>query len=486
MALAFVLIEDWAAQGLGLLGAELLATALGLLLLDLHQHARGLFGAHHRDARVRPHPQEARVVGAAAHAVVTGAKTAANDHRELGHPGTGHRGHQLGAVLGDAAFLVLLADHKAGDVLQEQQRNAALAGQFDKVRALLRGLGKQDAVIGQNRHRIAVQVRKPAHQRGAEQRLELIERAVVDQPRNHLAHVERLLAVSRNHPVQLLHRIARRQHRAAVQLALLVPVQIGDAAAGQSQGVFVILGVMVGHARGAAVHIRAAQRLGADHFAGRGLHQRRPGEEDSRLFAHHDGLVGHRRHVSAAGSARAHHHGDLRNARRAHIGLIEEDPPEVLPIREHLVLAWQVSAAGVDQIDAGQAVLTGDGLRPQVLLHAQRIVGTTLHRGVIGDDHALNAFDPADTGDHPGRRHRLAIDLMGGQLTDLQKGRTRIEQGVHALTRQQLATRQMSRIGRLATACGNACQQALQVADQGAHGGGVGYVIRGAGGDLGL
>ena len=112
------------------------------------------------------------------------------------------------------------------------------------------------------------------------------------------------------------------------------------------------------------MHIGAAQRLGADHLARRGLHQRRPGEEDGRLLAHHDGFVGHRRDVSAAGGAGAHHHGNLRNARSAHIGLIEEDPSEVLTVREHLVLAWQVGATGVDQIDAGQAVLAGDRLRP--------------------------------------------------------------------------------------------------------------------------
>ena len=323
-----------------------------------------------------------------------------------------------------------------------------------------------------------MQVGKAADQRGTEQRLELIESAVVDQPRNHLAHVERLLTVGRNHPVQLLHRITRRQHRAAIQLTLLLPVQIGDAAAGEGQSVLVVLGVMVGHARGAAVHIRAAQRLGTDHLTRRRLHQWRPGQKDGRLFAHHDGLVGHRRHIGATGGARAHHHSNLRNARRAHIGLIEEDPPEVLTVREHLVLAWQVGAARIDQIDAGQTVLAGDSLRPQVLLHAQRIVGTTLHRGVIGDDHALNALDSADTGNHPGRRNRLAIDLMGGQLADFQKGRTRIEQRIHALTRQQLAACQMPRIRRLAPALGNACQQALQLADQGAHGLRVGRVFR--------
>src|SRR3546814_21112393 len=72
------------------------------------------------------HPEEARAVGAPAHAVVAGTEAAAEDDGELRHPCAGHRRHQLGAVLGDAAGLVAAADHEAGDVLQEHERTAAL------------------------------------------------------------------------------------------------------------------------------------------------------------------------------------------------------------------------------------------------------------------------------------------------------------------------------------------------------------------------
>eukprot|EP00965_Chrysotila_dentata_P015953 528130-Pleurochrysis_carterae.AAC.1 len=41
-----------------------------LRLLHLAEDPRRLLAAHHADARVRPHPHEARAVGAAAHAVV--------------------------------------------------------------------------------------------------------------------------------------------------------------------------------------------------------------------------------------------------------------------------------------------------------------------------------------------------------------------------------------------------------------------------------
>ena len=46
----------------------------------------------------------------------------------------------LAPSLGDAAGLVFLADHEAGDVLQEHQRDPALAAQLDEVRALERRL----------------------------------------------------------------------------------------------------------------------------------------------------------------------------------------------------------------------------------------------------------------------------------------------------------------------------------------------------------
>jgi hypothetical protein len=70
------------------------------------------------------------------------------DDRQLGHVGRAHGVHHLGAVLGDAALLVLLADHEAGDVLQEHQRDPALAAELDEVRRLERRLGEQDAVVG--------------------------------------------------------------------------------------------------------------------------------------------------------------------------------------------------------------------------------------------------------------------------------------------------------------------------------------------------
>ena len=78
---------------------------------------------------------------------------------------------------------------------------------------------------------------------------------------------------------------------------------------------------------------------------------------------------------------------------RRHAGLVVEDAAEVLAVGEDLVLQRQEGAARVDEVDARQAVLEGDLLGAQVLLHRDRKVGAALHRGVVGDDHRLAAVD---------------------------------------------------------------------------------------------
>ena len=102
---------------------------------------------------------------------------------------------------------------------------------------------------------------------------------------------------------------------------------------------------MIGDAGGAAVHVGAAEFFGGDDLAGRGAHQRRAAEEDRALVAHDDALVGHRRHVGAAGGAGAHHDCDLRDAFGGHPRLIEEDAAEVLAIGKDVGLQWQERAA---------------------------------------------------------------------------------------------------------------------------------------------
>src|SRR5438270_665280 len=81
--------------------------------------------------------------------------------------------------------------------------------------------------------------------------------------------------------------------------------------------------------------------------------------------------------------------GDLGYTFRAHLGLVVEDAPEVVLVGEDLVLQWQVSPAGVDQVYTRQVVLLGDLLSPEVLLDGHRVVGPALDRGIVRHDHDL-------------------------------------------------------------------------------------------------
>src|SRR3546814_1846595 len=100
------------------------------------EHRGRLLSPHHADPRIGPGEEETRAIGAATHAVIARAEAAADQHGDLRHLRRGDGRDQLCAVLRDALCLIFAADHEAGDVLEEQQRNAALAGKLDEMRAL--------------------------------------------------------------------------------------------------------------------------------------------------------------------------------------------------------------------------------------------------------------------------------------------------------------------------------------------------------------
>ena len=217
--------------------------------------------------------------------------------------------------------------------------------------------------------------------------------------------------------------------------------QPADDAARDPQRMRIVLGEMVHDAGYPGVHFAAAQFLGAHHFAGGGFHQRRAAEKNRALVAHDDGFVAHRRDVGAARGARAHDHRDLRNARRRHVGLVEEDAPEVFLVGKHLVLAGQVRAARVHQVHTGQAVFFGHALRAQVLLHRDRVIRAALHRRVVAHHHALAPGDAADAGDDAGAGRLVAVHAEGGQRRQLEEGRAGVEQHLDAIAGQQFAAR---------------------------------------------
>ena len=238
-------------------------------------------------------------VSAAAHAVIAGAEAAADQHCHLRHLGGGDRGDQLGAVLGDAARFIFAADHEAGNVLQEQQRRPALAGELDEMGALQGAFREQDAVIGEDRHRHPPDAGEAAHQSGAVKMLELVKLAAVDDPADHLAHLIGRADVVGDDAVKLVGVELRLDRLGDVDVDLLHPIEASDDVADDRQRMVVIVGDMVDHPRAPPVHLGPAQLLGRDHLAGRRLDQRRTGQEDRALVADDHALVrtspGHRR-----------------------------------------------------------------------------------------------------------------------------------------------------------------------------------------------
>ncbi len=303
--------------------------------------------------------------------------------------------------------------------------------------------GEQDAVIGEDADGIAPDPGKPADQGLAIEPLELVELAAVDDPGDDLAHIVGPAGVRRNDPVDFLGRVKRVARRLDLDRNTLRLVEVGNDTPGDAERVAIVERIMIGHTGDAAVHLGTAELLGGDDLAGRGADERRTAEKDRALSAHDDAFVRHRRNVRAARGARPHHQRDLRDAGRRQARLIVEDASEMLAVGKDLVLGGQKGAARIDEINAGQPVLAGDLLRPQVLLDGHREIGAAFDRRVVGDDDAFAAHDPADAGDDPGSRHLAVIHAIGGELRQLEKGRTRIEQRPHPFARQQLAASEM-------------------------------------------
>jgi hypothetical protein len=195
------------------------------------------------------------------------------------------------------------------------------------------------------------------------------------------------------------------------------------------------------------VHLRATELLGAGLFAGAGLEQRRPGEEQLGLLAHQDDVVAECHLVGAAGGGVAVRHGDLRDPRGAQLGLLAVDPAAVdeqrrAPRVHRRRGLRQVAAAALVQRDERQPGAEGDVLQPQHLAHVDRVDGAALDGEVPHHHQAATARDVADAGDElPAREAAVGVveHAVAGDRAQLEKRRARIEQQAEALARQQLS-----------------------------------------------
>src|SRR5690606_25896880 len=237
-----------------------------LVAADGGEHGGGLFPAHDGDAGVRPHPQEARRVGAPAHAVVSGAEGAADDDGEFGDAGAGDGGDHFRAVFGDAAGFVVAAHHEPGDVLQEDEGDGAPVAQFDEVGAFERGFGEQDAVVGDDADGVTVQVREPGDEGGPVVGFEFGEFAGVDEPCDDFPHVVGGAGVGGDDAVQFRGVGCGGPGFAHVPGGCGPRAEGGDDAADDGEGVCVVVGDVVDDSGDAGVDVAAAEFFRGDDF----------------------------------------------------------------------------------------------------------------------------------------------------------------------------------------------------------------------------
>src|SRR5258708_21222069 len=101
MPLFFVLFTNRRLESFFLLGAPLIALCLDRIASDSGKHRGGLFSAHHRDPRIRPHPEESRRITAPTHAVVACTKRATDHDRKFPNLSGSYAFHHLCTIAAD-------------------------------------------------------------------------------------------------------------------------------------------------------------------------------------------------------------------------------------------------------------------------------------------------------------------------------------------------------------------------------------------------
>ena len=336
--------------------------------------------------------------------------------------------------------------------------------------ALPRRFGEEDAGVGEDRQRIALDSREAADKRLAVCRLELVEAAAVDDARDELARVDLLAERLGHEPVEVGRVESGRLGGCDLPGWLGSPSAYGphDLAA-EGERVLVRDRVVVGDARLPRVDVGAAELLRRHLLARRRLHERRAADEDRACALDDDRLVAHRRDIRPAGRARAHHGCDLGYAGRGETGLVVEDPAEVLAVGEDLGLKRQERPSRVDEVDARQPVLLGHLLRAEVLLDGEREIRSTFDRSVVGDDHALAALDDADARHDPGGRRLAVVQVPGGESRELEEGRVGVAEPIDALAGSELAARAMPLERLLTAALGHESRALAQLGHELVH-----------------
>jgi acetyl-CoA acetyltransferase len=278
-------------------------------------------------------------------------------------------------------------------------KHGAVVRQRDELSGLLGVVAEDDAIgVGQDADRVTVQ-RAPARDKaGAVAGFVLVELRAVEDPGKHFARLERHPQLGRGHASELGGGVVRLPDRARLA-AVLLPVPAGDDLPTDANGIALVGGEVVAQPAGEGVHGCTAQFLVGGDLAGRHLHEGRAAQEHLALLVKHHRVVAHARDVGAAGRRVAEDQGD---AGDAHGRQLREVAELLTGTDEELRLARQVTPAGLDELQHRKPVLPGDLHRPVDLLPGVGVAGAALHGGIVGEQHALDAFDHPDARDDAG------------------------------------------------------------------------------------
>ena len=258
--------------------------------------------------------------------------------------------------------------------------------------------------------------------------------------------------VRRHQAQQFLGVVARRAvgpggHRGG----MAVPLDVGQDLARDAQRVAIVFGQVVAQSGDRGVHLGAAELLLGGDLAGGCLQQRGAGKKGARAPAHEHDVVRQTGLVGPASGRRAVGHGHHRQPGGRH----QREVAEGLAAAHEVLdpVGQQVGTGALDELHVGQLVLERDRLGAQDLVQAHGLQRAGVDAGVRGQDHAAQAADVADAGDHtaPGHAARgvLGVQAIAGQRAQLEEGGAGVQQQRDALARQQLAALLEARARRL-------------------------------------
>ena len=150
----------------------------------------------------------------------------------------------------------------------------------------------------------------------------------------------------------------------------------------------------------------------------------------------------------------------------------------MIAIGEHLGLERKKRSTRVDQIDARQAILERDLLRPEMLLDRDREVSPAFDRRIVGDDHHLSPGDAAQARHQTGGRGVAVVHVPSGQGRELEKRRPGVDEAVDPLSDRQLALLPVARLRLCTPALASQRQVVVQLGDQTLHRLAVGAELR--------